>query len=170
MTTKLCLIDSRINDYNIFINSIQAEVFYVLIDYQNDTFASLLNKIQQLQLSNIDSIAYIAHASFNLTYSFFNNVNLDMNNQLEWQPFFNFLISLNPKYFDFLACSLASDTQWKQVFDWTKNVTGVTIRASLDNTGNLAQGANWLLEDGNVDAKALYFTDNIQQYISLIQK
>ena len=53
MTTKLCLIDSRINDYNIFINSIQAEVFYVLIDYQNDTFTSLLNKIQQLNLSTL---------------------------------------------------------------------------------------------------------------------
>ena len=82
-----------------------------------------------------------------------------MNIESDWQPFIEFLQVLNPQYFDFLGCSLASDIQWQQVFGWIQSQTGVTIRASLDATGNLAQGGNWILEDGAVDAKALYFTD-----------
>jgi hypothetical protein len=35
--TKLCLIDSRINDYNIFIDSVKSGVFYILIDYLEST-------------------------------------------------------------------------------------------------------------------------------------
>jgi alpha-tubulin suppressor-like RCC1 family protein len=46
--------------------------------------------------------------------------------------------------------------------------TGVDVRASVDKTGNLAQGGNWILEEGNVNAKDLYFTDELFNYIFLL--
>ena len=165
--SKLCLVDSRVNESSVFMNSAQPDVSVVLVDYENDTFSSLLSKIQVSSLSYPLSIAYVAHGTFDPTYSFFSGSSFDMNIESDWQPLIEFLNTLNalnpdvltPWYFDFLGCSLASDPKWQQVFGWIKSQTGVTVRASLDATGNLAHGANWILEDGAVDAKALYFTD-----------
>ena len=170
MTTKICLIDSRVNDHQVFIDNTQSDVFPILIDYQNDNFTTLLTKIQALNLDSISSIAYVAHGTFDPTYSFFNdpNFNFNMNIESDWQPFIDFLTVLKPEKFDFLGCSLASNDAWQQVFGWIKNITGVVVRASLDNTGNLAQGGNWLLEDGNEDAKALYFTNAIENFDGLL--
>ena len=171
--TKICLIDSRVNEYQVFIDSSQSDVFPILIDYQNDNFNSLLDKIKLLNVGSISSIAYVAHGTFTPTYSFFKDSAFDMNIESDWQPLFDFLTVLKPEKFDFLGCSLASNNAWQQVFGWI-NKSGVTVRASTDNTGNLAEGGkggeggNWILEDGNVDAKALYFTDAIQNFDGLL--
>jgi len=50
---KICLIDSRVNKYQVFIDSLQSDVFPILIDYQKDNFNSLLDKIQALNLSRV---------------------------------------------------------------------------------------------------------------------
>ena len=170
--SKLCLVDSRVNESSVFMNSVQPDVSVVLIDYENDTFSSLLSSIQDLPRPL--SIAYVAHGTFDPTYSFFSGSSFDMNVESDWQPFIEFLNALKPDtltpwYFDFLGCSLASDPKWKQVFGWIEK-TGVKVRASLDATGNLAHGANWILEDGAVDAKALYFTnlDNFEGLLAIV--
>lgn len=43
------------------------------------------------------------------------------------------------------------------------NETGLTLRYSLDQTGNSPNG-NWVLESDNVDVKSLYFTDDIDNW------
>jgi hypothetical protein len=162
---KVCLIDSRVAESNIFFTSVQSGVTAILLDYEKDTFVSLLAKIDDT--SPIESIAYVAHGSFSPTYSFFKDSSFDMNVKESWQPFFNFLRTINGlQYFDFLGCSLASDDSWKQVFRWMEE-TGVNVRASTDATGNLASGGNWMLEDGLVDAKAMYFT-NLDSFNGLL--
>ena len=42
---KVCLVDSRVKDSSIFLNSVQDDVTAILIDYENDSFESLLLKI-----------------------------------------------------------------------------------------------------------------------------
>ena len=160
--SKLCLVDSRVVEAKVFIDSVQPDVSVILIDYENDTFHSLLSRIQL----PVSSVAYVAHGTFAPTYSFFSGSSFDMNTESDWQPFVEFLQVLRPTYFDFLGCSMASDLKWQQVFGWFHK-TGVVIRASLDVTGNLAQGGNWILEDGSVDAKALYFT-NLDSFDGLL--
>lgn len=43
------------------------------------------------------------------------------------------------------------------------NETGLTLRYSLDQTGNSPNG-NWVLESDGVDVKSLYFTDDIENW------
>ena len=160
---KVCIVDSRVNDSSMFIVSLQDGVMPILLDYENDTFESILAKI-----GSAESIAYVAHGTFEPTYSFFRDVSFDMLVKESWNPFFDFLRGIKGlQYFDFLGCSLASDDTWKQVFLWMEE-TGINVRASLDDTGNVVSGGNWILEDGVIDAKQLYFTDAIQAYIGLL--
>jgi len=154
---KVCLIDSRVQESNIFLTYVQDDITAILIDYETDTFQSLLSKI-----GSAESIAYVAHTSFDQTYSFFKDSSFDMGTKTDWQPFFDFLSGINGlQYFDFLGCSLADD-RWKQVFLWMEE-TGVIIRASTDATGIIASG-NGMLENGSVDVKALYFKEGIGIY------
>ncbi len=73
---KVCLIDSRVQESNIFLTYVQDDVTAILIDYETDTFQSLLSKI-----GSAKSIAYVAHTSFDQTYSFFKDSSFDMGNQ-----------------------------------------------------------------------------------------
>jgi uncharacterized protein YjbI with pentapeptide repeats len=167
ITNKLCLVDSRITNHHIFIDNVNKETFSIMIDYETDTFSSLLNKINKLSI--ITSIAYVAHGTFEPTYSFLKNEDIfDMNIKESWKPLFDFLSKINGlNYFDFLGCNLASNDDWKQVFKWIEGVNTINVRASVDVTGNLASGGNWILEDGLVDAKALYFT-NLDSFKGLL--
>jgi alpha-tubulin suppressor-like RCC1 family protein len=165
---KICLVDSRVTESTIFLTSVQDNVTSILLDYESDSFDSLLAKIGN---NVVDSIAYVAYGTFTHTYSFFKDSSFDMKSKDSWQPFFNFLKAINGlQYFDFLGCKLASNNDWKQVFLWIEDdVNGVHIRASVDATGNIASGGNWILEDGSVDAKELYFT-NLDNFNSLLDQ
>jgi hypothetical protein len=159
---KVCLVDSRVKESSVFLESVQDDVTAVLLDYENDSFESLLAKI-----GSAESIAYVAHGTFDDSYSFFKRSSFDMLVKEDWQPFFDFVRDVNAVYFDFLGCNMASDDRWKQVFLWMEE-SAVKVRASTDATGNLALGGNWILEDGSVDAKELYFKEGIEKYIGLL--
>jgi hypothetical protein len=179
--SKLCLVDSRITNFDIFMENVNSDTVSILIDYKVDTFDSLFNKIKDLtdlDLTLIDSIAYVAHGTFQPTYSFLKNEDtFEMDKKESWEPLFNFLLKFNGlKYFDFLGCNLASNSAWKQVFNWIEDSKGINlinfnVRASTDATGNLVSGGNWILEDGSdsvsVDAKNLYFT-NLDSFEGLL--
>ena len=149
---KVCLVDSRVNDSSVFMESVQDGVMSILLDYENDTFESILAKI-----GSAESIAYVAHGTFEPTYSFFNKVDpFDMYTDINtsWDSFFKFLREINNlKFFDFLGCNLASNDAWKKVFSSIENalqhvdgINRVNVRASTDVTGNLGYGGNWILE------------------------
>ena len=94
---KVCIVDSRVLESAIFLNSVQDDVTAILLDYETDTFESLL-----LKIGSATSIAYVAHGTFGPTYSFFKDSSFDMNVKEDWQPFFDFLKAINGlRYFDF---------------------------------------------------------------------
>lgn len=47
------------------------------------------------------------------------------------------------------------------------NETGLTLRYSLDQTGNSPNG-NWVLESDSVDVKSLYFTDDVDNWTDVL--
>ena len=67
---NLLLLDTRIKDLNEIINSIQTETTYILIDYFNDTFESIINKIKILNISELISIGLVRHGYYLSTYKF----------------------------------------------------------------------------------------------------
>ena len=86
-----------------------------------------------------------------------------------WTQFRDFIgwckTELNTAHFDMMACALYSDPGWKYVIDTLTTQTGVTVRASTDNTGFATLGGNWFLESHTgVNLKGVYFTELIEEY------
>ena len=72
-------------------------------------------------------------------------------------------------YFDMMACALYSNPEWKYVIDTLTAQTGVTVRASTDNTGSSTLGGNWFLESHTgVNLKTVYFTEAIDEYLGIL--
>lgn len=96
--------------------------------------------------------------------------NVDPTLQL-WNKFREFLSQINTSIFDFLACKLYADPNWRYVFEGLEGTSkgGFNIRASSDDTGNLSSGGDWMLESETpeVDAKTLYF-NNISGYSEVL--
>lgn len=63
---------------------------------------------------------------------------------------------------DLLSCNL-KEQAFKDEMLRLSSEYEVTIRYSLDETGNTPNG-DWILESHNVDAKALYFTETISEF------
>ena len=75
--------------------------------------------------------------------------------------------------YDMMACALYSDANWKYAIDEMTVRCGITIRASLDNTGAADLKGDWFLLVSNranantvetVDLTTIYFTDEILKY------
>ena len=69
---------------------------------------------------------------------------------------------------DFLACKTLTDLNWTAFFGVLQAQTGVVVGASLDDTGNLKYGGNWVMENTNENVKAVYFNASIDNYASLL--
>ena len=74
MTTKILLIDSR---NNVQLNDVKSDFSTIIVDYETDTYNSLLNKIHSITsiTSSITSIGYMYHD----TFSFLKNEELGEN-------------------------------------------------------------------------------------------
>ena len=166
------MVDSRVNDSNLFVTSTLPSVSSSEYNYNRDSY----EYIKELIPSGVfDSIAIVAHADFGPKVSFLENEDpfiIDKKIDPEFSSLTSFIQFLqeikqktNIKYIDFLGCALASSPMWIDVFNYIQtSIPDLIVRASTDNTGNIVSD-NWILELGGVDAKALYFTDSILDYI-----
>ena len=74
MSQKLLLVNSKISATNVLQNACLPNVAFLLYDYNNDTFESLLQKIRDLGFSSFDEVGFIFHGAesiciFKLLYS-----------------------------------------------------------------------------------------------------
>jgi hypothetical protein len=169
---RLLLIDSRVQNYQAFIDSTKELVESIVYNFYSDTYESILNKKTQ---DSYESIALVSHNYHRIDFSFlyneepcyFINDNFD-----SWDKFYNFLANFNTPIVDMLACSLFSETSngslWKDVFINLESRGCINFRASADDTGNLSIGGNWIMESDNVNVKDLYFTELIEEYKYLL--
>jgi hypothetical protein len=89
--------------------------------------------------------------------------------QLEtWTPFSNFITNLISQYgvttLHLMACALYSNINWKYVIDTLSTKLGITIHASVNNTGAIELGGNWILEPSGVNLTTVYFTNEIYKW------
>ena len=59
---------------------------------------------------------------------------------------------------DVLSCNAASTDKGAALLDALTTVTGHSVAASTDRTGNEAQGGNWVLETSGVNVAPIYFS------------
>ena len=186
----LLLIDSRVSNYQEIINSKQSGVYHIVFDVPErpTKFATLIknieDKIEQLGVTAFTSIGLVQHNDKKPTYEMFGrttdyvkpliqNVQRDDPEFQSWNSISLFITMLHLKYgiqfFDMMACALYSDPNWKHVIDKLTTLTGVTLRASTDDTGATSLGGDWFLESHTgTNLKSIYFTESIENYNGLL--
>jgi alpha-tubulin suppressor-like RCC1 family protein len=174
---SLLLIDNRINDMSTVIQSLNIDTTYIIIDYDNDTYDSIINKIS----NNENTLTYnnvgIFQENYDSdTYQFINafekalleNVEELDNNLDSWYQF-KLLISyfknvLMASNIDLMGCNIHSNINWNFVIEKIQNEIKIKINSSNDNTGNSQLDGDWILESNNKNLIGLYFTENIKNY------
>ena len=175
MNNKLLIIDSSIKDINIILNSLQTTTYYIIIDYINDTYDSLLYKINNLNINSFNYIGIIKEEYYGQYYNFISSdqpILQNVESLDSWVNFINFFNTLKNTYnfteLDFISCKLASYPEYIYIFNNLETVINITIGASTDLVGNLVYGGNWIMETTNVDVQLIYFNDNILNYVNLL--
>ena len=186
----LLLIDSRVSNYQLIINAKQPGVYHIVFDVSEQaTYSAILiknieEKIAELGVRAFTAIGLVQHNDGRPIYEMFGptadyikpKIHDIQNADPEihtWNRISLFITMLRLKYgiqnFDMMACALYSNPDWKYVIDKLTSKTGVTIRASTDDTGAAALGGDWFLESHTgVNLKDVYFTGVIENYDGIL--
>jgi alpha-tubulin suppressor-like RCC1 family protein len=181
MSKNIILIDKRVQDYETIVAAVDTALAVgVVFDYFEDTFDALKARISALGLTNGTnqvSVGLIQHNSRAPMFSMLASAELApvslvaaQDPELErWTQFRDFIAWCKTEHsaahFDMMACALYSDPDWKYVIDTLTAQTGVTVRASTDDTGAASLGGDWFLESHTgVNLKTVYFTEAIEEY------
>ena len=186
MSKNIILIDMRIEDYGAIVDSIDPTLAVgIVFDYFEETFENLKSRIDAIVTTasgNTNttagiSVGLVQHnyqtATFKMLASAYlapvANIAAHDPDLMLWDEFRDFIMWCNTErgavHFDLMACSLYSNNDWKYVIDTLTSQTGVTIRASTDDTGAAVLAGNWFLESHTgVNMKDVYFTEAIEEY------
>ena len=186
----LLLIDSRVANYQDIINSKQTGVHHIVFHVPETAtsskvlFESVQAQIAELGVSSFTSIGLVQHNDAKPKYEMFGRVFGRMKPVVQgveakdphletWSQVTLFItmlrINYRIQYFDMMACALYSNPDWKYIIDELTKKTGVTIRASTDDTGAAALGGDWFLESHTgVNLKEYYFTEAIENYTGVL--
>jgi len=179
--TNILFIDNSIPDSNLFLNSLSNNTFAILYNY--NTNSSHILQFLTDTFTSIQRIAFVFHG-FSLDSSYFLKPFLNFGNFFEISDLtspppqnfsqnvtfiLNLLNLFNVKHLDFLGCNLASIPLWKSYFDFiSSQLPLLSIGASTDDTGNLTNTSNWLMETTHEDIKNIYFNSNIHSFSQVL--
>jgi len=171
---NILLIDDSIVDYQKIINGLNDNAKYILFNYNTDTLESIKIKISQLNITSFNSCGLISHNKYLNYFKLVDSMNECYLNDIQtWIEMKNFINFLKETYsllnFDFLACAIYSNINWKNLIDSLQLELNININASTDNTGSSLLGGNWFLESHTgVNLKDVYFTDLIDEFHGLL--
>jgi hypothetical protein len=176
--TNVLLIDSNVLNNKEFYDSVNANTFPIIYNYNSSTDDLLALLRQKFSASSIQRIALVFHDKGpNSAGLFMNHKRLFENsdlqeNQTSFTENVSFLISCI-KYFhvaniDFLACNTLQYLNWKSYYALLTSQTSVVVGASNDATGNVQYGGDWVMESTEQDIKQIYFSNNIDYYKYLL--
>jgi len=142
-------------------------------------FQHILDKIAALGAGSFSNIGIVQHNTRTPFHRFFAMTHGEMSTVVAvetddptlqtWAGFAGFVSTLKNTYgvqnVDLMACALYSDLNWKYIIDTLAAQTGLTFRASTDDTGAAALGGDWFLESHTgVNLKDVYFTEAIEEF------
>ena len=182
MSKNIILVDKRVQDYETIVAAIDPDLAIgIVFDYFEDTFDTIKARIDVLGNTSGNtagiSVGLVQHnyrsPMFGMVASAdlapVANIAAHDPDLMLWAEFRDFIMWCKTErggaHFDLMACALYSDNDWKYVIDTLTLQTGVTIRASTDDTGAASQGGDWFLESHTgVNMKDVYFTEAIEEY------
>ena len=143
--TNILLIDRKVQDYETFVNSVNASTFPIVC-----LLNSSENEIMELckKFPNVSRMAIASH-------------NYDISLEYPKVTFITSLVKeLKLKNIDFLACNTLNDVNWASYYNTLASETGVIVGASNDRTGNIKYGGDWVMESTGQDIEFIYFKQN----------
>ena len=183
---NILLIDKRVSRYEDIVAAIDpALAVGIVFDYFEDTFDTLKARMSELGVtpSTGGSVGLIQHNYRAPMFSMLASADVSPVAQVaaqdpdlgRWTQFRDFIVwcktapEIGASHFDMMACALYSNKDWKYVIDTLTLQTGVTVRASTDNTGSATLGGNWFLESHTgINLKGVYFTELIEEYRGIL--
>ena len=161
--TNICFIDATVTSFSEYLNT---ETYPVI--YSSNTDRDSLKTFLLTQFTHIDRVAFVFHGppdnSPPLTSAWFinNEPYFSLDNQGFLQEIFS---ALTVKNVDFLPCNLLQQQEWK---DYFAMFTNVAVGASIDDTGNLLYGGDWVMENTMQNVQTIYFSTEIENYTGLL--
>lgn len=172
--SNIMLIDSNVIESQIFYDSANEKTFPIIYSY--DSNRDELLQLLQNKFTSIERISFVFHDSIN-GKTFLDNepffLETDfVNGNPSLSPNVTFLLKIisdfTVKNIDFLQCNSLNHENWVKYYDLLNKNTNVVVGGSSDETGNLQNGGNWIMENTNEDIQKVYFTNNISNYNSTL--
>jgi alpha-tubulin suppressor-like RCC1 family protein len=160
---KVALIDYNIQET--FKSSLKSDVAPVMIE-TDDTFVSLFQKISAVE-GPITNVMIAQHSKPFLCIGTEMIMFEDETTRAGLKQFLIDLKSIGVVTVDFMACLLFAQPGVPEMFAQLEAETGVDLRASTDDTGNVEVGGNWMLESDMADVQDLYFSQAISEFKEL---
>jgi alpha-tubulin suppressor-like RCC1 family protein len=176
--TNLLVIDRSVQDFQVFVNSVNSNTLPVLYL----SIKTIYNFLQE-SITNGDTYERVGFVFINGIGSIGGTLAKEgsFNAPIEFSDFRNLLINFikmcNVKNIDFFASNTLNIPIWNdyytgltnltRVFDGNNYSSGVTVAASNNLTGNINYGGDWILQYNSgvyVDIKPIYFNENIENY------
>ncbi|MEW6352451.1 MAG: DUF4347 domain-containing protein [Thermodesulfobacteriota bacterium] len=160
---RVLLVSSSVEGAQDLITAAKAGVITIRYDAVTDTPATLIEKIEDsLQGQKAESLAIASHdlgaGRFKLTGGLTVAAeSLEDNHELRdfWAGMGRLLTE--DGRIDILACDVAKTGEGLEAISLIETLSGHTVAASTDATGNSSSGGDWILETRNVDVSSLYF-------------
>jgi hypothetical protein len=143
---NVLFIDRSVPDFQVFVDSVNANTIPILYDRQSTTDWTLPATVERMGIVFIEGPRQL------------------------FGPENTFLATLiqqhSVKHIDFLACNTLP--LWQSYYDQLAQQTGVVVGASNNRTGNLQYGGDWTMESTGQDIELIYFTKSIEYYKYLL--
>jgi len=175
---NICFISSVVEDSSTFSQYLNADTYPVIYNSHGDR--ELLKTSLLAQFTAIDRISFVFHGPTSENVSSFTPTRFIHGDMFftidettgdavvgENHAFIQDLCTaLHVGNVDFLGCNLLQSLEWKKYFALFQNVV---VGASLDNTGNLKYGGNWVMENTMENVRDIYLnSSNIDNFAGLL--
>jgi hypothetical protein len=180
----LLLVDTAISGYENIVAAAKSDVVTVLFDRYSDTFQTIQTKISDALGDRALTLCGIAqHGDMYAPY--YKLVETQavpaqirdveqrdpaLESWSELRQFYRWLSERGVRTIDLISCALWANPGWVYALGKLEAELGIDFRASVNNTGNIASGGDWIQESDGVNIAEVYFTDAIVEFVGLLYR
>ena len=179
--SALLIVDTHVFNYDKIVAAKKPTTDIVLFNSTKDSLDDIVRRVNDLSGAKTYESVGLVQEGTNRMLFFYKIVasqkscllqNLETTGLASWEPVCDFLkriqVRTAMKTFDFISCLLDANTGFAYAITKISADIGVTLQASKDKTGNIAEGGNWIQESDGVNIQDVYFTADIVKYTSLL--
>ncbi len=160
---QVLVVCAELDDADDLVAAAQDDVIIVMYEATESLEELYAEIAEALDGQLADSIAFASHSETDGTFYMGGSaVDADALSDADMLAFWQNLSGLIAEdgRIDLLACNLASNDAGQELIAQLEAVTGRDVAASDDETGNVDDGGDWILEDGNINLVDIYFEED----------